>query len=55
MGGGLGMKKGYCLGGWGNAVAQRRYEKAPLSSERKEKMRRRHLRWMETTGMSANR
>lgn len=30
-------------------------KKAPLSSERNEKMRSRHLRWMETTGMSPNR
>lgn len=29
--------------------------KTPISSERKEKMRSRYLRWMETTGMSAQR
>lgn len=47
-------KEGLFLGGWENAVAQRKYERHPFH-QRKGKMESRHLRWIETTGMSEER
>lgn len=41
--------------GLGKCSSSEEVWKAPISSGRKEKMRSRHLRWMENTGMSANR